>query len=253
MDEKVLHRIVQRIGKEEKNLSWKKTTNTLESDESQDYKASVAAYRRKCQRVPKEKLIFLDGTGMKCEPRRLHGLAPKGKKARVESKKQERYQSRLDIWGAISYNKPLAIDIQDSEDRKQKGVRGYGKKDVKMFLRKKVAPQVAKMKEHVIVSMDRGFHFKPDEIEEELKKGGAKNIEDVWIFPPNAGKLCDPLDNNLWHSMKEKVRKINPVDERTTARAVKKAFMGTPAKDLHKYYRNCGLTRAEDPYKDLNV
>ena len=116
---------------------------------------------------------------MKCEPRRLHGLAPKGKKARVESKKQERYQSRLDIWGAISYNNPLAIDIQDSEDRKQKGVRGYGKKDVKMFLRKKVAPQVAKMKEHVIVSMDRGFHFTPDEIEEELKKGGAKNIEDV--------------------------------------------------------------------------
>jgi hypothetical protein len=100
----------------------------VESDESQDYKESVAAYRRKCQRVPKEKLIFLDGTGMKCEPRRLHGLAPKGKKARVESKKQERYQARLDIWGAISYNKPLAIDIQDSEHRKQKGVRGYGKK-----------------------------------------------------------------------------------------------------------------------------
>ena len=46
------------------NLSWKKTTNTLESDKSQDYKASVAAYQRKCQRVPKEKLIFLDGTGM---------------------------------------------------------------------------------------------------------------------------------------------------------------------------------------------
>ena len=194
-DDEVLLRIVQRIGKEEMNLSWKKTTNTLESDETTDYTEAVAAYRRKCQRVSKEKLIFLDGTGMKCEPRRLCGLTPKGKKAKVESKKQERYQPRLDIWGAISYNKPLALDIQDSEDRKQKGVRGYGKKDVKLFLRKKVAPQVAKMKHNVIVSMDRGFHFKPDEIEEELKEGGAKNIEDVWIFPPNAGKLCDPLDN----------------------------------------------------------
>lgn len=115
-------------------------------------------------RVPKEKLIFLDGPGLKCEPRRLHGLAPKGKKARVESKKQERYQARLDIWGAISYNKPLAIDTQGYEHRKQKGVRGYGKKDVKIFLRKKVAPQVANLKEHVIVNMDRGFHFKPDEM-----------------------------------------------------------------------------------------
>jgi transposase-like protein len=252
-DEQTLQRIVQRIGKEEMNISWKKTTNTLESDESQDYKESVAAFRRKCQRVSKEKLIFLDGTGMKCEPRRTHGLAPKGKKAKVETKKQERYQARLDIWGAISYNKALAIDIQTSDDRKLKGVKGYGKKDVKLFLRKKVAPQVAKMKENVIVSMDRGFHFTPDEIEEELKKGGAKNIEDVWIFPPNAGKLCDPLDNTLWHSMKDKVRRNEPVDEKSTARAVKKAFMETSVKDLHNYYRNCSLTFAQNPYKDLDV
>jgi len=109
------------------------------------------------------------------------------------------------------------------------------------------------MKESVIVSMDRGFHFTPDEIEEELKDGGAKNIEDVWIFPRNAGKLCDPLDNTLWHSMKEKVRKTNPVDERSCAKAVKKAFMGTSAKDLHSYYKKCSLTYGQDPYKDLNV
>ena len=118
-------------------LTWKETTQSLESDESRDYKESVAKYRRKCQR---------------------------------------------------------------------------GKKDVKPFLRKKV-PQVAKLKENVIVGMDRGFHFKPHEVEDELKKGGAKNIEDVWIFPTNAGKLCNPLDNNLWHSMKQNVRKSHPDGE----------------------------------------
>src|ERR1700760_4295374 len=111
-----LQRIVRRIGKEELNLSWKKTSQTLESEETYDFTESVAKYRRKCQRIPKEKLIFLDGTGMKCEPR-LRGLAPKGKKARVLTKKQECYQSRLEGWGAISYNKALAIDIQTSEQR----------------------------------------------------------------------------------------------------------------------------------------
>ena len=106
---------------------------------------------------------------MNAEPRPTHGLAPKGKKAKVKSKKAKRYQARLDIWGAVSYNKPLAIDIQTSENRKKKGVRGYGKKDTKLFLRKKIAPQLAKMNQNVIVGMDRGFHFTPDEIENELK------------------------------------------------------------------------------------
>ena len=96
---------------------------------------------------------------MNSEPRPTHSLAPAGKKAKVRTKKPKRYQPRLDIWGAISYNKALAIDIQTSTKRKA-----------------------------VIVGMDRGFHFKPHEVEDELKKGGAKNIEDVWIFPTNAGK-----------------------------------------------------------------
>jgi len=91
--------------------------------------------------------------------------------------------------------------------------------------------------------MDRGFHFTPDEIENELKEGGAGNIDDIWIFPPNGGKLCNPLDNTLWHSMKAKVRKTQPTDEKATAKAVKKAFINIPAQDLHAYYRNCALTK----------
>ena len=62
------------------------------------------------------------------------------------------------------------------------------------------------------------------EIEDELKKGGAKNIDEVWIFPTNAGKLCNPLDNNLWHSMKQNVRKDHPDGEDATAKLVKRSL-----------------------------
>ena len=41
--------------------------------------------------------------------------------------------------------------------------------------------------------------------------------------------------------MKEKVRQTNPVDEKSCAKAVKKAFMGTSGKDLHSYYKNVRL------------
>jgi transposase-like protein len=242
---------VQRLGKEECNLTWKCTTQTLESEES-NFPEAVSKYRRKAQEVAKEKMVFLDGTGMGSEPRRTHGLAPAGKKAKVKTKKAKRYQSRLDIWGAISYNKPLALDIKTAQDRKEAGVKGYGKKWCKLFIREKMAPEVAKIRQNVIVGMDRGFHFTPDEIEEELKRGGAHNLDDVWIFPANGGKLCNPLDNTLWHSMKARVRKSHPVDENRTIKAIKKAFMGTSAKDIHSYYRKCALTKGSDPYKDLN-
>ena len=178
-------------------------------------------------------------------------MAPKGKKAKVTTQQAESYKPRLDIWGAISYNRPLAIDIKTPEDRKKKGVKGYGKKDVKLFLKRKVAPQVARMHGNVIVCMDRGFHFQAHEVENELKQGGASNIEDVWIFPVNGGKVCNPLDNTLWHSMKEQVRRVHPKDEKATVRAVKRVFMNVKAQDLHSYYRNCALTRPSDPYKDL--
>jgi hypothetical protein len=201
--------------------------------------------------LPKEKLIFIDGTGMKAGARPTHGLAPKGKKAKVKSDKPEKYQPRVDMWGAISYNKPLDFDVKTSEDRKKEGVKGYRKKHLKLFLRKKLAPKLSKMNTKVIPNMDRGFHCKSSELLDELKAGGAENVEDVWFFPPNAGKLCNPLDNTLWHSMKSRVRKASPNGEKELAKRARKEFMDISTKDLHSYFRNCGLTSRTDPYKDL--
>jgi transposase-like protein len=242
---------VQAIGNDELDLSWKQGTLVTASVETTDFKESVAKYRRKCQHLSKEKLIFIDGTGMKAGARRTHGLAPRGKKARIKTNKAAPYQPRVDMWGAISYNKPLAFDLKTSKDRRKEGVKGYRKKHLKLFLRKKVAPKIAHLPTKVILNMDRGFKCKPGELLNELKSGGAKNVEDVWIFPPDAGKLCNPLDNTLWHSLKDRVRKKKPDTEEELAKIAKKEFMNISAKDLHSYFRNCGLTYGSDLYKDL--
>ena len=161
-------RDVQFIGKNELDITWKCTTLVTPADgklecifsllylEGADFKESVAKYRRKCQRKPKEQLIYIDGTGMKAGARPTHGLAPKGKKAKVKSNKPEKYQPRVDMWGAISYNKPLAFDIKTSEDRKKEDVKGYRKKHLKTFLRKKLAPKISTMQSKVILNME-GF------------------------------------------------------------------------------------------------
>ena len=58
-----------------------------------------------------------------------------------ELRQRSKNATNLDlIFGELS--RTTAVDIQNSDNRKRKKVRGYGKKDVKTFLRKKVAPQV---------------------------------------------------------------------------------------------------------------
>ena len=76
-------------------------------------------------------------------------------------------------------------------------------------------------------------------------------MKDAWIFPEGAGKLCNPLDNTLWHSLKERVRNHEPKDEISTAKSLKKEFMAISAKDIHAYYRHCSLTHGQDLHKDL--
>jgi hypothetical protein len=79
---------------------------------------------------------------MKAGPRPTYGLAPKGKKVKIKTKKPPAYEARVDMWGAISYNKPIAFDVKTSEDRKKEGVKGYRKKHLMLFLKRKVAPKM---------------------------------------------------------------------------------------------------------------
>src|SRR5690349_15243051 len=108
------------------------------------------------------------------------------------------------------------------------------------------------MKQKAIVGMDRGFHFKPDEIETELKEGRAKNIEDVWIFPPNAGKIMQPLGQHSLALDEGTSSQISPEDEDATATELETTFMGTIAKEPSQLLSNL-CAYPWHPYKDLNV
>ena len=228
--------------------------------DSQDYHDSVAKFRRKCQKVKKNSLVFIDGTGMRAEPRKLKGLAPKGQPAVTRASKPEKYEPRVDMYGAVAYTGPLVCETVTSTQRKaimntrtgKKGVRGYTKSMVKKFLREKMAPQIKRMKEKkVIIGLDKGLALKREEVLQEIAAGRARNIHDVWIFPTSTAKYVNPLDNTLWHSLKERVRERKPQTEDETAAAMEEEFMAISEADMKGYYRHCALTRRSDPFKDL--
>jgi len=227
---------------------------------TENYQNSVISFRKKCQRVAKDRLVFLDGSGLRSEPRPLTGLSPVGTPAKTTTEKAEKYEPRVDIMGAISYNAPLACETKTSEQRKKvansrkkkMGVKGYTKDMVKKFLKTQLAPQIREMKtKEVIVCMDKGLSFKSEEAKNELRLGGAENVKDVWILPTNTAKHVSPLDNTLWHSLKQRVRARKPRSEAGTARIVKQEFMRISAMDIQSYYRNCRLTTRSNLKDDL--
>jgi hypothetical protein len=228
---------------------------------TENYRNSVITFRRKCQRVAKKSLVFIDGSGLRSEPRKLTGLALSGKKAKSTTKKAEKYEPRVDVFGAISFNGPLTCETVTSSQRKQiinartgkKGVKGYTKNMVKKFLKKQLAPEIKAMGvKKVIVCMDKGLAFKEEEAKQQLQAGGAMNVDQVWILPTNIAKHVSPLDNSLWRSLKERVRKRKPTSELQTARFLKEEFMAISPKDIHSYFTNCKLTCQSDPNEGLD-
>lgn len=86
---------------------------------------------------------------MRSEPRKLRGLAPKGEAAITKASKPEKYEPRVDMYGAIAYTGPLVCETVTAAQRKaimnprtkKKGVRGYTKSMLRKFLQEKLAPK----------------------------------------------------------------------------------------------------------------
>jgi hypothetical protein len=196
---------------------------------------------------------------MRSEPRKLRALAPRGKTPRVIAERHEKYEPRVDMWGAITYSGPLTCETLTSQQRKKinnpkgrkRGVKGYTKPLVKKFLKSKLAPKIKQLKGNPILCMDKGLAFKKEEVEEAIKDGGATNLSDVWIFPTNTAKFVNPLDNSLWHGLKDRVRARKPETEDSTARIIKSEFMATQPTEIKNHYRHCGLMGRSDPYQGL--
>ena len=100
--------------------------------------------------------------------------------------------------------------------------------------------------------MDKGLTSKEEEAKNEFKLGGTDKVKEIWILPTNTAKFVSPLDNNLWHSLKERVRAKKPRSEVETARIVEEEFMNISKTDVTNYFKNCKLTRRADPSEDLD-
>ncbi len=113
---------------------------------TESYRNSVVEIRKKLS-LFRRNVVFIDGSGLRSEPRPLKGLAPSGQTPVTTTEKAEKYEPRVDIIGAVSYHAPLACETKTSTQRrkipnpkkKKTGVKGYTKPMVKNFLKNQLA------------------------------------------------------------------------------------------------------------------
>jgi hypothetical protein len=154
--------------------------------------------------------------------------------------------------GAISGTQRVAFQTMTSIQRKMKGVKGWTKPMILNFIRVKVAKKIKEEKlQGARVVVDKALCVSPQQIREELKKGGVEEAKLPVVLPTSSAKHVSPLDNTLWHQLKERVRNRKPTTERGMVRVLLEEWNNITPEQLHRYYHHSGLTRRSDPTQGL--
>ncbi len=104
-------------------------------------------FRRKLQRIPKKRLVFIDQSSIELGASPRRGLHVQGKKPKSAMLPSLIYPKRVDFMGAISYNKVLSIEISNPTQRRQEQRKGYRKNDILKFIQTKVSKDLMKLGE----------------------------------------------------------------------------------------------------------
>lgn len=220
---------------------------------TEEFKEAVRKFRRAAQRMNKQKLVFIDATGVKEQALPSTGLAPKGKKAYVARTRPEAFQPRIDMLAACCYDGPLVATTITANERREAKTRGISKERLLQFIRHDLAPQIRKRADiqHIVV-MDKGLHPSKEEVFAALREGRANNVEDVWLIPTGAAKLVSPLDNSMFATVKRLFHASPPANDEVAANNFREAFMHLSPAEVRNHYRHCALTCGQDVDRDLH-
>ena len=232
---------IQRYGREECNLKWKKSREITARDSRYfnltprmfDYSITmlkillndfslllvdtqhwndIAKFRRFLQRIGNNRLVFIDEMAIySIMPPRRTLFAPEHEPL-IIVEKPSAYAERYDFIGAIIGFEAIACMILSPADQKNRHTDGVTKEILNEWIVDTLAPAINRLSiDKVYLVCDRSrIHNKMDMIQA-LRTGKCQSVVDVSFMPTASAKYISPLDNPIWHSIKECVRSQYPV------------------------------------------
>lgn len=171
--------------KETRNNTKKKTKRYKEQDPEK-----VELYKEKIKNIPRDKIVYIDETGIQTYIYREYARAPKGEK--IIGKISGRRYKRIGIVAAQMGNKVIA-PIEYT------GV--MNSKFFEKWFKEELLPKIPK--ESVIVMDNASFHRK-----KKLSSIADKQRSQIIFLPPYSPEL-NPIEH-LWSNIKRRLQKILP-------------------------------------------
>lgn len=219
---------------------------------SAEYCEQIAKVRRKLQKIPNSRILFLDETQLRLNVAPNRTLTLPGEKPYVIVSDNSSYAARYDMIAVCSGEHLLLPKIFSPKERKGANARGINSAMLHQFIDDTLAQAVEGLDLYpLFLVIDRAaIHLNTDAIMQTFRDRGSGAIKEIMLMPPNAAKRLSPLDNALFHDWKQLCRQHGPVSNFTIRRVMADSWNNLTASNLHAHYQNCGLNRGADPYFD---
>ncbi|CAF1430115.1 unnamed protein product [Didymodactylos carnosus] len=181
-------------------------------------------------------------------PRRT--LVTPGQQALIIVDKPSAYASCYDLIGAINGSQPVACMVLTPDDRKEKDIKGVRKYIVNEWILKKLAPAINRLIDNVHLICDKSRVHNELDMMQAFKDANCPSVIGIHYIPTASTKYISPLDNTIWHSLKETLRGLYPITASNLPKLISKTFFSLSRTEIAGAYRKSAISYGADVFYD---
>jgi hypothetical protein len=208
---------------------------------------AIAKMRRRLQRIPVGKLLFLDETHVRLSEAPTHTLVAPGEQPFVVVPETASYAPRYDMIACCSVDRVFPPRIYAPSER-HKGITAAA---LLAYIRDILAQAAGALDRYPLtLVVDRARIHNVEQMLQEFHDWGCQEMQQILLLPAESAKRLSPLDNALFHDWKEAVRSHCPLTKQTIKQVMADCWNNLPPALLRAHYQHCGLTRRKHAYFD---
>jgi DDE superfamily endonuclease len=210
----------------------------------------IATLRRRLQRMPKRRVLFLDEVAVRVSEAATCTIVLPGEQPFVVATDTSSYAKRFDMIACCSGEQVFIPSIYSPSERSTADVKGINTEMLIDYVLSTLGQETAALDDPpLLLVLDRARIHNTEQVLEAFSERGG-HVTEIVKMPSNAAKRMSPLDNALFHDWKEAIRKRAPLTVQNIAQIMSDEWNNLSTDKIKAHYQHCGITRRCDPYAD---